>query len=1069
MLLTLVGAWLFAFQAGHTEPPNPEPPPAIQQALARADALATKGQFEDALQVCDEAVAIARRDRSAIGEALAALRRGYVLEALERHAEAIAGWKEAAAQFARAGDGVGQVRALGESIALARRISKTEDDSAIGAMEAGLDELLRIAEAEKVRPIAMARSLNRIAGTCNSYNNVTCAHRCWRAAEAIWRRIDPQSDELADVLLSHGLLAKDRGDFESARRELGDALDIYDSHRKNASGASEDKNRGLYFSERTVLVQGELASLWFELGDLAKARTHVTAAEQVVKAIPPESPAHTWVLEKSAWVAKSEGRYNEAAALFRQVLDRTPPGSLATAGVLLASAELRRMTGDFETARNYLNDARAVVHDPRSGAGFGAMTELHIVDGLIAFDEGEYENAEAAFQSAISIMESHKLISPKKAAVLAFLAGVEVKTGRIDEGRRHYLEALRLKEETGIVGLELSSIYSGLCDAEHTARRLSDAERYCALLQQVFEEFAPDSLGMAQAWHSRAVLAVTRGKPQEAEALEKRAWTLARALVGTFVGDDTRYAAGRWIRAFGGNLIRLQTARGAHAEALLTIEQTKAHALEALLFEGRLLRTAVGEDQWAAHQAVLAQLHAAEAELGRAVRAQRTASRAMKELASSATAEARARLQEDLDRTTAARVEAHAAYTRAHNDSEAFWSRVRSKLPRTGASVPTVGQLRGALDPGTVAVTFMTDGRAIAAVAISADSPAVTTEWVLPPTENFADAAAIKRFTELADSVDRFEELVGSGDSGLEEVTALARTLHRQLFPGRIATLVRSARRLVISPDTVLWRVPFAALVEGGTEDAPQYLGERLAITYTPSLTMLQQSRESTRKATASRAPNVLAAGVSEFARRGATAPRPLAHAKAEATAIAKLYGVAPKLDADASETQIRQALPAADIVHFATHGRLNDGNPMSSAILLGGPAGSAASDDATLEAWEVFAQVRLRADLVVLSGCETARGRVSREGIVGLTRALQYAGAASVVGSQWSVDDASTTKLMERLHRELRGGKRKDDALRTAMAAVRGDALTRHPYYWAPFVLLGSPDNPWKGPVGRQ
>ena len=103
---------------------------------------------------------------------------------------------------------------------------------------------------------------------------------------------------------------------------------------------------------------------------------------------------------------------------------------------------------------------------------------------------------------------------------------------------------------------------------------------------------------------------------------------------------------------------------------------------------------------------------------------------------------------------------------------------------------------------------------------------------------------------------------------------------------------------------------------------------------------------------------------------------------------------------------------------------------------------------------------MRLKAGVAVLSACNTGRGRAQRgEGIVGLIRAWQVAGARSVVASLWPVADDSTARLMVALHRELKAGKPGDEALRAAMATVQGDAKTAHPFWWAPFFVTGDPD----------
>jgi len=144
----------------------------------------------------------------------------------------------------------------------------------------------------------------------------------------------------------------------------------------------------------------------------------------------------------------------------------------------------------------------------------------------------------------------------------------------------------------------------------------------------------------------------------------------------------------------------------------------------------------------------------------------------------------------------------------------------------------------------------------------------------------------------------------------------------------------------------------------------------------------------------------------------------------------------------------------------------------MSSGVLLTVPEkepGPGETDnDGALQAWEIYSQLKLKAELVVLSGCETGRGQeVKGEGLIGLTRALQYAGARSIVASQWKVADRSTATLMVAFHRFLRQGLAKDEALQKAMAQLRQSRKTSDPYYWAPFILVGDSDNSVLATVG--
>src|SRR5205823_3443357 len=133
----------------------------------------------------------------------------------------------------------------------------------------------------------------------------------------------------------------------------------------------------------------------------------------------------------------------------------------------------------------------------------------------------------------------------------------------------------------------------------------------------------------------------------------------------------------------------------------------------------------------------------------------------------------------------------------------------------------------------------------------------------------------------------------------------------------------------------------------------------------------------------------------------------------------------------------------------------LNDAAPMMSAIVLAQPP-PGSEEDQFLTAREIF-DLNLSADLVVLSACNTARGEnQAGEGMVGLTWALFVAGTPSQVVSQWAVNDASTAEWMRQFYAGLKAGKSKGAALRTAELAMLKDGQHQHPYFWAPFILMG-------------
>jgi CHAT domain-containing protein len=143
------------------------------------------------------------------------------------------------------------------------------------------------------------------------------------------------------------------------------------------------------------------------------------------------------------------------------------------------------------------------------------------------------------------------------------------------------------------------------------------------------------------------------------------------------------------------------------------------------------------------------------------------------------------------------------------------------------------------------------------------------------------------------------------------------------------------------------------------------------------------------------------------------------------------------------------QQMPNAGLIHLATHSLLDDQQGLGSAIALA-PSGN---DDGLLTATELLT-MRLQANLVVLSACNTGRGRITGDGVVGLSRVLISAGAPSVLVSLWSVPDAPTAELMTQFYRYQRQGLDKAQALRQAMLTTKQQQP--NPRDWAAFTLIG-------------
>ena len=201
-----------------------------------------------------------------------------------------------------------------------------------------------------------------------------------------------------------------------------------------------------------------------------------------------------------------------------------------------------------------------------------------------------------------------------------------------------------------------------------------------------------------------------------------------------------------------------------------------------------------------------------------------------------------------------------------------------------------------------------------------------------------------------------------------------------------------------------------------------------------------------------------LARAIKSFSRAGFSR---LPFSREEAEAIADLVpknSLLKATDFQANRTVVASgALARYRIVHFATHGLLNSEHPELSGLVLSLVDENGKTQDGFLRMHEIY-NLRLSADVVVLSACQTALGKeIKGEGLVGLTRGFMYAGAERVVASLWQVDDLATAELMKRFYQGmLKDGLRPAEALRAAQIEMSKQKQWSAPYYWAGFVIQG-------------
>jgi tetratricopeptide (TPR) repeat protein len=280
-----------------------------------------------------------------------------------------------------------------------------------------------------------------------------------------------------------------------------------------------------------------------------------------------------------------------------------------------------------------------------------------------------------------------------------------------------------------------------------------------------------------------------------------------------------------------------------------------------------------------------------------------------------------------------------------------------------------------------------------------------------------------------------------SSPDRMASLTANVRALLQQLHGALVAPFAEALAdysRLVVVPHGPLHYLPFHALHDGRA-----YLLERHVINYLPGSSLLRYCQGARH-------------GDGELLAVGHSFGGALPHAVEEAQAVAAMLGGRVVVEQEATPTRLELWAAGCRVLHLATHGDFRPDNPLFSGLALAG---------GWLTTLDIF-RLRLEASLVTLSACQTGRSVVGGgDELLGLMRAFLYAGAASLVLTLWAVEDRSTAELMASFYGQLAHGWGKGAALRQAQLAFAlgqwaGDGREAkaytHPYFWAPFYLVG-------------
>jgi CHAT domain-containing protein/Tfp pilus assembly protein PilF len=313
---------------------------------------------------------------------------------------------------------------------------------------------------------------------------------------------------------------------------------------------------------------------------------------------------------------------------------------------------------------------------------------------------------------------------------------------------------------------------------------------------------------------------------------------------------------------------------------------------------------------------------------------------------------------------------------------------------------------------------------------------------------------------EVDKLVRRYRQLISNppGDDEGEMRELAARLYDILLKP--VESLLDADKVVCVVPDKFLNQLPFGALV---SSNSGNYLIADYAVLFSPSSSVFTVSSEASLEKADSADEKLLSVGNSSFDRRAYPRLPELPSAEREAVGITEFYDGAkpPFVGSAASKERVTREMPDVDVVHFALHYVVDEDHPMNSRLLLangGGTGRAAGSEGSDLQVFDLYRMNLKRLRLAVLSACQTGVERFHKgEGMVGMSRAFIASGVPTVVASLWPVESDATAELMLSFHRHRkRQGFPTVEALRRAQLSMLAGDGQRHPYYWAPFVVIG-------------
>lgn len=914
---------------------------------------------------------------------------------------------------------------------------------------------LEIKQTLAPRSYAVAESLNNIATAAMNVNDSATAEHNLKAALKILTEEAPNSELLGIALTNFGGVALNKGDVDLAEEHWR----LAHRHLERVAPDSTSNARALRHLGLVASVQG----------DLARAASYYHRAFAIGRLADPASNfGLASSLSGLGSVATTLGELALAESYFLDalcILMGSGVDDIRMADVFLLLAENFRRRGRPDDAIEYVESAQEIYETQLHGQTRKASKFESL--GTLAKSNGDFDRARDYFLRAEELLMTHAPNSKQAAHLLLSQGSLERSSGNLESAKEKLLRSIEVQSDNTPTSFLTAMALDELGLVAEAENNIESAIAYYERSLALRQRLAPKAAATALSLHRLAnVLSKSGAKEIAADTLLDALRTLESQFdrIGTSPATSGNYVD--QYKDIYRDAVGFLAKNGRLDDSLRQLERFRGKNFLSMLAEKDLTFSIdIGAEDDLERRRLATAYDLLQLRL------------ASFDPNSEEAATLRGQLRLVQEKQTQ------------------LFAKIRKTSPGVAdLRDPRPLDLSGiqqALDPGTVMLSYNVRASETDLFLIRPDSEPMS--FVLPIDED-ALWSLIEGYRELLSQ----PEASYSSDV-MQTLVSRGQELYRTLL-GPINDELADSTRILFVPDGPLHLLPWGALVIAAGDHSRssnrdwQYLVEWKPVHTALSATVyetLKRGRQRSRVVdTMVPSLQLMAFGDPDYptgissdrgseslrasAQRGIFDWSQLPDSRREIQRIAAVFPSQETriyLGPEATEGVIKAITRSPQILHIASHAYLDDRFPMNSALVLTIPQQlTQGQDNGLLQVWEIIERVRLDADLVVLSGCSTALGQErAGEGLLGLTRAFQFAGARSVLASLWTVDDQSTAELMILFYRHLREGMSKDEALRSAQRAlIRGPLRLQNeeghviekdftaPFHWAAFQVYG-------------